>query len=650
MHNGNDRILQVLVVRPGASGRQALKIPETGGACLYTRRPRQARPARFACPFASFFHCPASPSIIMLIAQLLSDRFSTALQAVSGRDSVDPIVQIAGRPEYGDYQVNGIMGLAKSLRRPPRELAAEVMAHVQQADQDGLFAKLEVAGPGFINVTLSDAFLQKRLSAAGDSERLGVDTLAPARVVIDYSSVNLAKEMHVGHLRSTIIGDALVRVHEFLGHTVIRQNHVGDWGTQFGMLVAFLVESRRANALADVDLSDLESFYRQAKARFDDPAFADLARQYVVKLQAGDAEVVALWRHFVEVSMSHCDKVYARLGVTLQRSDVRGESAYNDELPGLVEDLRTRGLSEVSDGADVVPVPEFKNREGEDSAFMVRKKDGGYMYGTTDLAAVRYRTQVLKADRCLYVVDSRQSMHFQQLFLVANRAGFVPPGVALEHIAFGMVLGKDGKPFKTREGESVKLIDLLAEAVQRASALVAVKQPEMDAAQRQVVAEAVGIGAVKYADLSKNRTSDYVFDWDSMLAFEGNTAPYLQYACVRVNGIVRKAGAKHEPAAALAPNEDAYALQEPVERALGLHLARFGDVLGMMVRDSSPHVLCAYLYELAAAFSRFYENDNCRVVATDGTVHGPRLRLSTLAARVLTQGLSLLGIPVLAEM
>lgn len=575
----------------------------------------------------------------MLIAQLLHERFSAALQAVSGRDTVDPIVQIAGRPEYGDYQVNGIMALAKSLGRPPRPLAEEV---VQRVNRQDLIAKLEVAGPGFINVTLDDAFITAHLQAASQDEHLGVAPLAPSRVVIDYSSVNLAKEMHVGHLRSTIIGDALVRVHEFLGHEVVRQNHVGDWGTQFGMLVAFLVESRKAGAQAE--LSDLESFYRLAKARFAEPDFADLARQYVVRLQAGDTEVVALWRHFVEVSMSHCDKVYARLGVKLTRADVRGESAYNDELPGLVEALRASGLSEISQGADVVPVPEFKNMEGEDSVFMVRKKDGGYMYGTTDLAAVRHRTQTLKADRCLYVVDSRQSLHFQQLFLVARRAGFVPPEVQLEHIAFGMVLGKDGKPFKTRDGESVKLIDLLDEAIERAGQLVATRQPDMPAAQQQAVSEAVGIGAVKYADLSKNRTSNYVFDWDGMLALEGNTAPYMQYACVRVSGIVRKAGGAGD---GVLPGP-AFELKEPTERALGLHLARFGDVLGVVVRDSSPHVLCAYLFELASAFSRFYEN--CQVVASNGTVDGPRLRLSNLTARTLSQGLALLGIPVPEEM
>lgn len=574
----------------------------------------------------------------MSIFSLLTQRFSAAFQAVTGRDA-DPVVQIAGRPEFGDYQVNGVMALAKALKRNPRELASHI---VEQVDGSGLIAKMEVAGPGFINVTLSEDFLTARLQAANSDERLGIVMATPSRVVVDYSSVNLAKEMHVGHLRSTIIGDALVRVHTYLGNEVIRQNHVGDWGTQFGMLVAFLVESRKDQAMGDVDLSDLETFYRLAKARFDDPAFADVARQYVVRLQAGDPEVLALWRHFVDVSMSHCDKVYRRLGVLLTRADVRGESAYNDDLPGLVSELREAGISQLSQEAEVVLVEEFKGRDGEASSFMVRKKDGGYMYGTTDLAALRYRAQGLKADRCLYVVDSRQALHFQQLFSVARRAGFVSPQVQLEHIAFGMVMGPDHKPFKTREGQSIKLGDMLTEAVLRANALVTQKQPQMSEAQRDLVAQAVGIGAVKYADLSKNRTSDYVFDWDSMLSLEGNTAPYLQYACARVNSVVRRAATDADTAAP-------WLLTHSSERALGLHLTRWSDVLDTVARDSSPHLLCAYLYELAAGLSRFYEA--CQIISsTTGDVDLSRLKLAKLAGRTLHQGLTLLGIPVPEEM
>lgn len=595
---------------------------------------RVAHSLRFIAP-----NRPCFFQALMSILASLNECFGAALRAVSGRASVEAIVKPAARPEFGDYQVNGVMGLAKSLGRPPREVAQQV---IEQVSADGLIARMEVAGPGFINVTLADTCLVTSLQSASQSERLGVRDALKTKVVVDYSSVNLAKEMHVGHLRSTIIGDALARVHEFLGHEVIRQNHVGDWGTQFGMLVAFLVESRRDTQVAEVDLSDLEAFYRLAKARFEEPAFADVARQYVVRLQAGDREVISLWRHFVDVSLSHCEKVYERLGVQLTRADVRGESAYNDDLAGLVDDLHRVGVAQVSEGADVVLVEEFKGRDGDASSFMVRKKDGGYMYGTTDLAAVRYRAQVLKAARCLYVVDSRQALHFQQLFLVARRAGFVTPEVQLEHIAFGMVLDKAGKPFKTREGASIKLIDLLNEAVQRAVSLVASRNPDMSEEQRLAVGEAVGIGAVKYADLSKNRTTDYVFDWDTMLSFEGNTAPYLQYACARVHSLVRRVGATADLSTVN------FVLQAPEERALALHLVRFNDTLLVVARDSTPHVLCAYLYELAAVFSRFYEQ--CKIIGADGTADLPRLKLSKQAARTLTAGLQLLGITPLEQM
>ena len=573
----------------------------------------------------------------MSIYQTLTERFKTVLVRLSGLDSADPIVQVASRPGFGDYQINGIMGLAKLLNRPARELAQEV---VQNIDRQGLISTMEVAGPGFINVTLDPDFIHSKLEHASHSSQLGVASMPPQRVVIDYSSVNLAKEMHVGHLRSTIIGDAMARIYEFLGHTVIRQNHVGDWGTQFGMLVAFLVESRKdSDSVPQSDLSDLESFYRQAKARFDDPAFADVARQYVVRLQAGDPQVLALWQHFVKISMSHCDKVYEQLGVQLTRHDVRGESAYNEELAALVQGLLDTGIAHTSEGAIVVSIEELKGREGDASAFMVRKKDGGFMYGTTDLAAARYRAQVLKAHRCLYVVDSRQALHFQQLFAVARRAGFVPPDMILQHVAFGMVLGKDGKPFKTRAGESIKLSNLLLEAVERAYQLVVQKNPEMPPEQQRNIAKAVGIGAIKYADLSKNRSSDYIFDWDSMLSFEGNTAPYLQYACVRPSRIAQRVQTWD--------NTLPFSITAPAERALALLVLRFEDTLSIVIRDNTPHVLCSYLYELACAYSRFYEH--CPVIQEDHLDVG-RFKLSNLAGRTLSVGLNLLGIEALTEM
>ncbi|MCY2927255.1 MAG: arginine--tRNA ligase, partial [Planctomycetota bacterium] len=412
----------------------------------------------------------------------------------------------AGNPKFGDYQANGVMAAAKAAKANPKELAARVLANLDLSD---MAEKVEIAGPGFINVTLKGEFLTGQTLKMGGEEELGVaKPQAAKRVVVDYSSPNLAKEMHVGHLRSTIIGDALVRVLDFAGHTVIPQNHVGDWGTQFGMLIAQLVETGAGEA-AKID--DLEEFYRQAKKRFDsEPAFADKARDYVVKLQGSDATVKALWQTFNSVSLEHCERVYQRLGTLLTRQNVRGESAYNDDLAAVVADLKTAGLLTESQSAQCVFLDEFKNAEGEPLPVIVQKTDGGYLYATTDLAAMRYRAGVLKADRVLYVTDSRQGLHFQQVFAVARKAGFVGAGVSLEHVPFGMMMGADGRPFKTRDGGTVKLMDLLEEARKRAAELIAAKNPELPEAQRAEISRVVGIGAVKYADLAQNRASDYV--------------------------------------------------------------------------------------------------------------------------------------------
>ncbi|QNM95192.1 arginine--tRNA ligase [Chitinimonas koreensis] len=571
----------------------------------------------------------------MSLLPLLTQRFAAALAAVGAPDA-QPLVQVAGRPEFGDYQMNGVMGAAKALKRNPRELAQQVIGAVDLA---GVAASLEIAGPGFINIRLDDGFLARRVETALADGHLGVERLPKQQVMVEYSSVNLAKEMHVGHLRSTIIGDALARVQAFVGMDVTRQNHVGDWGTQFGMLVAYLVETQREGH-ADLELTDLEGFYRKAKGRFDeDAAFADRARDYVVKLQGGDAEVNALWRQFVETSLSHCDAVYRKLGVLLDHGDVRGESFYNADLPVIVDELRAQGLLTEDQGAQVVFLDEFKNKEGEPAAYIIQKKDGGYLYATTDLGAIRFRVRTLGLDRCLYVVDARQALHFQQLFTLARKAGFAPAGVALEHIAFGTMMGEDGKPFKTRSGDTVKLIELLEEAEERAFALVSEKNPTLDEATRREIANAVGIGAVKYADLSKNRTSDYIFNWDTMLAFEGNTAPYLQYAYTRVKSIFRKVGEWDRSAPVT--------IAEPAEHALALELARLADVVHQLARDSQPHFLCAYLYGVATAFSRFYEA--CPVIQ-DGQADASRLQLCDLTARTMATGLDLLGIKVLEAM
>jgi arginyl-tRNA synthetase len=572
----------------------------------------------------------------LTLHQLLDARVSAAL-AAADCEGAPAVVTQAARPEFGDYQANGVMNAAKARRQNPRELALKV---VERLDLSGIASQVEIAGPGFINITLAREFLAARVSVALGDEHLGVPRPSAQRVVIDYSSPNLAKEMHVGHLRSTIIGDALARVLRFLGHTVIAQNHIGDWGTQFGMLTAFLVEVEKG-ADTEIALSDLEDFYRRAKRRMDeDPGFADTAREYVVKLQGGDAKVNALWRRFLEVSMHHCEAVYATLGVGLTRDDLQGESAYNDALPGIIDDLRAKGLAVERQGAQVVFLDEFRNKEGEAQAYIVRKQDGGYLYSTTDLAAVRYRVDVLRANRVLYVVDQRQGLHFQQLYTLSRKAGYVGEKVSLEHVGFGVMLGEDNKPFKTRSGDTVKLADLLEEAVERAFALVSDKNPDLSEEARWEIARAVGVGAVKYSDLSKNRTSDYVFSWASMLAFDGNTAPYLQYAYTRSAKVLRDAGASDTAAAVT--------LREASEKALALQLARFADALHGVARDTSPHHLCTYLFELAVIFSRFYEN--CPVLKSEDVLRASRLQLCRLTADTLQTGLGLLGIRTLEVM
>lgn len=570
------------------------------------------------------------------LTELLDARVSAAL-AAAGCEGAPAVIAPAGRPEFGDYQANGVMGAAKARKMNPRQLATSVL---EKLDLAGIANKVEIAGPGFINITLAPEFLATLANEALADAKMGVPQPKAERVVVDYSSPNLAKEMHVGHLRSTIIGDALARVMRFLGHDVIAQNHVGDWGTQFGMLTAYLIEAEQG-AQGSLALNDLEDFYRRAKQRFDeDEAFATRAREYVVRLQGGDEQVNALWRKFLDISLHHCEAVYATLGVGLKREDVRGESAYNDDLPVVVADLKAKGLAVESEGAQVVFLDEFRNKEGDAQAYIVQKQDGGYLYATTDLAAVRYRASTLRADRALYVVDARQGLHFQQMFTLSHKAAYAPAGMKLEHVGFGVMLGEDGKPFKTRSGGTVKLAELLEEAEQRAFAVVSEKNPEMPEAERRRIAHAVGIGAVKYADLSKNRNSDYMFSWDSMLAFEGNTAPYLQYAYTRIAGVFRRA----EGFDAAAPIR----LEEEAERQLALALARFGEAVHAVARDTMPHFLCVYLYELAGQFMRFYEA--CPVLRSEGALRDSRLRLCELTARTLKTGLGLLGIEVLEAM
>ncbi|EPI9146798.1 arginine--tRNA ligase [Salmonella enterica subsp. enterica] len=577
----------------------------------------------------------------MNIQALLSEKVSQAMIAAGAPADCEPQVRQSAKVQFGDYQANGVMAVAKKLGMAPRQLAEQVLTHL---DLSGIANKVEIAGPGFINIFLEPAFLAEQVQQALASDRLGVSQPTRQTIVVDYSAPNVAKEMHVGHLRSTIIGDAAVRTLEFLGHHVIRANHVGDWGTQFGMLIAWLEKQQQENA-GDMALADLEGFYRDAKKHYDeDEAFAERARNYVVKLQSGDTYFREMWRKLVDITMTQNQITYDRLNVTLTRDDVMGESLYNPMLPGIVADLKAKGLAVESEGATVVFLDEFKNKEGDPMGVIIQKKDGGYLYTTTDIACAKYRYETLHADRVLYYIDSRQHQHLMQAWTIVRKAGYVPDSVPLEHHMFGMMLGKDGKPFKTRAGGTVKLADLLDEALERARRLVAEKNPDMSADELEKLANAVGIGAVKYADLSKNRTTDYIFDWDNMLAFEGNTAPYMQYAYTRVLSVFRKADID-EQALASAP----VIISEDREAQLAARLLQFEETLTVVAREGTPHVMCAYLYDVAGLFSGFYEH--CPILSAENdAVRNSRLKLAQLTAKTLKLGLDTLGIETVERM
>ena len=577
----------------------------------------------------------------MSVKSLLENAVRRAMDSAGIPADCSPAVTRSNRPEFGDFQANGAMAAAKQLKTNPRALAGAIVEQLQQQLQ-GQVDKLELAGPGFINITLNAAFIGDQLAAEPTPSPRPAET-----VVVDYSAPNLAKQMHVGHLRSTIIGDAIARVLTHLGDTVIRQNHVGDWGTQFGMLIAELEEQLSSGEQAELALADLEQFYQAAKLHFDaDPAFADKARAYVVKLQSGDSHCRALWQQFIAISITHNVSLYRQLGVLLTEHDTMAESAYNDQLADVVATLMQSGIAVEDDGAKVVFIDELADKNGHPSPMIIEKRGGGYLYATTDLAAARYRAQVLRADRALYFIDARQSLHMKQVFATARRAEFVPATMQLQHLAFGTMMGADGKPFKTRSGGTVKLADLLNEAIERATVLVAEKNRDSDISPAELseIARKVGIGAVKYADLSKTRTNDYIFDWDSMLSFEGNTAPYLQYAYTRIVSIFRRAEIE------LSSFDAAIAVELPQERALALHLLGFEDLLAQVAKECYPHLLCSYLYELASLFMSFYEAAPILKEGVAPAVKASRLALAKRSADTLALGLELLGIETMQRM
>jgi arginyl-tRNA synthetase len=567
---------------------------------------------------------------VLTVAELLRPTFT---HIAGGIDS-DPVVR---RSDRADAQVNGSLALAKALGKTPREVAQMVL---DAADLSAVCSATEIAGPGFINVTFSNEFLANELVAAAADLRLGVRN-APAKlnVVVDYSAPNVAKEMHVGHLRSTVIGDALVRMLEFVGHSVVRENHIGDWGTPFGMLIEHLIDLGETEAANELSVGDLDSFYRQARTKFDsNDEFKERARARVVLLQGGDDETLRMWKLLVGESTRYFDKVYQTLGVLLTADDLMGESAYNPLLAQVVDRLRASGLIEISDGAEVVFPDGFLNRENEPLPLIIRKTDGGYNYATSDLACVIDRVERIGANVVLYVVGSPQAQHLEMIAVVSRKAGWVPKSTELTHVAFGNVLGADRKILKSRSGEVVKLDALLTESVERAAEAVKEKNAELPAAQQAEVARQIGIGAVKYADLSTDRIKDYVFDWERMLAFEGNTSPYLQYAHARICSIFRKTGVDRAAVRGVTP-----ILGHTAERALTVRLLQFDTAVWDTLDKYSPHRLCTYLYELASEFSSFYEH--CPIMRAESEEQKmSRLALCDFTARVMEQGLALLGI------
>jgi arginyl-tRNA synthetase len=578
------------------------------------------------------------------VADLLAGRLQAAFDTLA--PGADPVLRPS---ERADFQANGALALAKQLGRAPHEIAASVVAAAQL---DDVCERVEVSGPGFVNLVLSTSFVEARVRELAADPRLGVEHASAAdRVVVTYSHPNVAKEMHVGHLRSTVIGDALCRVLTHLGHDVIRENHIGDWGTPFGMLIEHLVDVGEEKAVAELSVGDLTDFYQAARASFDeDDDFKERSRRRVVLLQRGDPETLRMWRVLVEHSIAYFDAVYAKLGVLLTDDDVKGESYYNDMLPRVVADLDAAGLLVQDAGALCVFPPGFTNREGDPLPLIVQKSDGGFGYAATDLACIRDRVDTLGATRLLYVVGAPQSQHLQMCFAVAQMAGWLPPTVAAEHVAFGSVLGADHKMLRTRAGTSVKLVDLLDEAVARAADAMAERGRDapLEPSERQSIARALGIGAVKYADLSTDRVRDYVFDWDRMLSFEGDTGPYLQYAHARIRSIFRRAATSpgtpgDAGAAGRDPDPQAITIQASEERRLGIALLGYGAAIRAAVAESSPSKLCGYLFQLATTFTVFYER--CPVLrAPDPRTRESRLALAHTTAQVLAEGLGLLGI------
>jgi arginyl-tRNA synthetase len=610
------------------------------------------------------------------VIEILEERIS-AVMAESAGQKAPAIVGPATSPEFGDYQANGVMALAKQIKTNPRKLAEQIVEKLESATADRLSdicEPPEIAGPGFINLRLKPGFVAANLlEISKDTGRLGIDkTTKPQTIVVDFSGPNIAKQMHVGHLRSTIIGDCICRMLEFTGHKIKPQNHVGDWGLQMGMIMYTLVASllkqigsdssfksyneytmdefKTLLSKANLTLDDLERSYRIISEQEKKvPELANQIRIATRDLQYGQEILLSLYDEAYKITLKECYRLYQRLGVKLDSKDTCGESFYADKLATVVEDLKNKGLAKESDGAICVFPEGFKNKQGEPQRLVIQKSDGAYLYATTDLAAIRYRVNELKADKIIYVTDARQKLHFEMVFAVARMAGWVSEKVDLAHVTFGSVLGENGKPLKTREGENVKLKELLKEAVERARTIVEEKNPDLSDEKKTEIAEAVGIGAVKYADYSTNRDSDYIFSFDKMLAMEGNTAPYMQYAYARIKSIQRKADERNIDFEKELKGIKELNLTEQAEIELAKHLIRYGEALSAAEADYRPNYITAYLYDLAQKFSSFY--NACPVLDAGKDKRPTRLLLCELTARTTRHGLEgLLGIEVVEQM
>ncbi len=538
--------------------------------------------------------------------------------------------------KFGDYQINGVMEIAKKMNISSFDLAKKISILIPKKN---IFKKIEVIKPGFINLFLQKEWVESQISNYLTDYKFNFSKVTPQNIVVDYSSPNVAKEMHVGHLRSTIIGDSIVRTLEFLGHNVIRANHIGDWGTQFGMLIAYLAK-KKIN-LKHIRLSTLDKCYREAQKLYDnDHEFSENARNFVFKLQNKDNYYINIWRSLVDITMRHNNKIYQKLGITLTTKDIMGESTYNDMLPTIVEDLKLKGLAVENNGAIVVFLEEFKNKQGKPMGVIIKKKDGAYLYITTDIACAKYRYEILKADRIIYYIDSRQNQYFMNVYTIVRKAGYVPYNVPMEHHMFGMICDKNGKPFKTRTGNNIRLSYFLNEAIKRTYTLISKKNPLLNEKELKKISYILSIGSIKYADLSKNRTTDYIFDWNKIISFEGNTVLYIQYTYTRIVSLLKNSHTKIQSTGIN------IIISTETEHLLAVHLLKFEEIIFMVARDGMPHILCTYLYKLSVLFSSFYEN--CRIIGISNTdICNSRLQLSIITSTILKKGLNLLGINTL---